>query len=145
MSHIHPHLVFFHLISGNYLQLHNTSQATILPKFIYSSKLHVFPILKRHFTVYHYSNHLIQLKLYLTTVKTMAAIKQVYQVPVCVSSLALVCPTLRSQGLQPARLLCPWDFPGTNTGAGCHFLLQGIFTKQGLNPYLRHCRQILYH
>ena len=26
-----------------------------------------------------------------------------------------------------ARLLCPWDFPGKNTGAGCHFLLQGIF------------------
>ena len=25
--------------------------------------------------------------------------------------------------LQTARLLCPWDFPGKNTGAGCHFLL----------------------
>ena len=23
----------------------------------------------------------------------------------------------------PARLLCPWDFPGKNTGVGCHFLL----------------------
>ena len=22
-----------------------------------------------------------------------------------------------------ARLLCPWDFPGKNTGMGCHFLL----------------------
>ena len=21
------------------------------------------------------------------------------------------------------RLLCPWDFPGKNTGVGCHFLL----------------------
>ena len=27
-------------------------------------------------------------------------------------------------GLQPTRLLCPWDFPGRNTGGGCHFLLQ---------------------
>ena len=27
-------------------------------------------------------------------------------------------------GLQPTRLLCPWDFPGKNTGVGCHFLLQ---------------------
>ena len=27
----------------------------------------------------------------------------------------------------PARLLCPWDFPGKNTGAGCHFLLEWIF------------------
>ena len=28
---------------------------------------------------------------------------------------------------KPTRLLCPWDFPGKNTGVGCHFLLQGIF------------------
>ena len=27
--------------------------------------------------------------------------------------------------LQPTRLLCPWDFPGKNTGVGCHFLLWG--------------------
>ena len=37
-----------------------------------------------------------------------------------------------------------WDFPGKNTGVGCHFLLQGIFPTQGLNPRLLHCRQILY-
>ena len=29
--------------------------------------------------------------------------------------------------LQPSRLLCPWDFPGKNTGVGCRFLLQGIY------------------
>ena len=23
-------------------------------------------------------------------------------------------------GLQPTRLLCPWDFPGKSTGVGCH-------------------------
>ena len=27
-------------------------------------------------------------------------------------------------------------FSRQNTGAGCHFLLQGIFTTQGLNPHL---------
>ena len=27
-------------------------------------------------------------------------------------------------GLQPTRLLCPWDFPGKSTGVGCHCLLQ---------------------
>ena len=27
----------------------------------------------------------------------------------------------------------------------CHFLLQGIFPTQGLNPSLPHCRQTLYH
>ena len=33
-------------------------------------------------------------------------------------------------GLQPTRLLCPWDFPGKNTQVSCHFLLQGIFSTQ---------------
>ena len=42
-------------------------------------------------------------------------------------SVAQSCPTLRPQGLQPARLLCPWDSPGKSTGVGHHFLLQGIF------------------
>ena len=32
----------------------------------------------------------------------------------------------------------PWDYPDKNTGAGCHFLLQGIFLTQGLNPCLLH-------
>ena len=41
-------------------------------------------------------------------------------------------------GQQPARLLCPWDSPGKNTGVGCHFLLQGIFLTQGLNLHLLH-------
>ena len=41
-------------------------------------------------------------------------------------------------GLQPTRLLCPWDSPGKNAGMGCHFLLQGIFLIQGLNSYLLH-------
>ena len=42
-------------------------------------------------------------------------------------------------------LLCPWDSPGKNTGVGCHFLLQGLFPTQVLNPGLLHCRQTLYH
>ena len=36
------------------------------------------------------------------------------------------------------------DFPGKNTGVGCHSLFQGIFLTQGLNPGLLHCRWILY-
>ena len=54
------------------------------------------------------------------------------------------CLTLQPRGLSPIRLLCPWDFPGKNTGVGCRSLLQGIFPTQGLNPGLLHCRQILY-
>ena len=38
-----------------------------------------------------------------------------------------------THGLEPARLLCPWDYPGKNTGVGCHFLFHGIFPTQGLN------------
>ena len=41
-------------------------------------------------------------------------------------------------GLQPVRLLCPWDSPGKNTGVGCHALLQGIFPTQGSIPHLLH-------
>ena len=48
------------------------------------------------------------------------------------------CPTLQLHGLQPARLLCPQNFPGKNTGVGCHFLLQGIFQTQGLNLHFLH-------
>ena len=47
-------------------------------------------------------------------------------------------------GLYPAKLLCPWNSPGKNTGLGCHSLLQGIFPTQGSNAGLLHCRQILY-
>ena len=32
--------------------------------------------------------------------------------------------SLRSHGLQPTRLLHPWDFLGKSTGVGCHCLLQ---------------------
>ena len=55
--------------------------------------------------------------------------------------VAQSCPTL----CNPTRLLCPWDFPGKNTGVGCHFLIQGIFPTQGLNLSLLMGRWILYH
>ena len=41
------------------------------------------------------------------------------------------------------RLLCPGDFPGMDTGVGCHALLQRIFLTQGLNPHILHWRWIL--
>ena len=51
--------------------------------------------------------------------------------------------SLQPHGRQPIRLLSPWDFPGKDTGVGCHFLLLGIFPTQGLNPGLPHYRQTL--
>ena len=38
---------------------------------------------------------------------------------------AAVSNSLRPHGLQPTRLLCPWDFPGKSTGVGCYCLLCG--------------------
>ena len=43
---------------------------------------------------------------------------------------SLVSNSLQPHRLQPAKLLCPWDSPGKNTGVGCHALLQGIFPTQ---------------
>ena len=34
--------------------------------------------------------------------------------------------SLQPHGLQPTRLLCPWDFQGKSTGVGCHCLLQPL-------------------
>ena len=53
----------------------------------------------------------------------------------CVLS-RLSCDSLWLHALQPARLLCPRDSPGKNTGMSCHALLQGIFPTQGSNPSL---------
>ena len=41
-----------------------------------------------------------------------------------------------THGLQPARLLCPWDSLRKNIRVSCHVLLQGILSAQGLNPHL---------
>ena len=62
------------------------------------------------------------------------------------SEVAQLCPILCDPMDRGActRLLCPRDFLGKSTGVGCHFLLQGIFPTQGLNPGLPHCRQTLY-
>ena len=51
---------------------------------------------------------------------------------------------LQFHGLQPARLLCPLNFLGKNTGVGSHALFRGIFPTQGSNLGLLHCRQIFY-
>ena len=37
--------------------------------------------------------------------------------------------SVRPHRQQPIRLPCPWDFPGKNTGVGCHFLLQWMTVK----------------
>ena len=49
-----------------------------------------------------------------------------------------------SDSLRPHGLYSPWNSPCKNTVVGSRSLLQGIFTTQGLNPGLPHCKQILY-
>ena len=43
----------------------------------------------------------------------------------------MVSDSLRSHGS-----LCPWSFPGKNTGVGCHSLLQATFLTQSSNLHL---------
>ena len=38
-------------------------------------------------------------------------------------SRLVVSDSSQPHGLQPTRLLHPWDFPGNSTGVGCHCLL----------------------
>ena len=49
--------------------------------------------------------------------------------------------------LEPARLLCPWDSPGKNTGVGCHALLQSLFRPRDQTSAFVSCVSIrvLYH
>ena len=49
--------------------------------------------------------------------------------------------SLRPHEQQPARLLCPWNSPGKNTGVDCHFLLQygresGLTVSVSLPPHI---------
>ena len=50
----------------------------------------------------------------------------------CVSR-SVVSNSLQSHGLQPTKLLCPWNSPGKNIGVACHSLFQIIFLTQILN------------
>ena len=79
--------------------------------------------------------------------KTSILLKRLHLITgmVCaVLSHSVVSNSLQPHGLQPARLLCPWDSPGKNIGVGCHALPQSIFPTEGLNPGLPCYRWILY-
>ena len=49
-------------------------------------------------------------------------------------SCSVVSDSLRSHGLQPTRLLCPWDFPGKSTGVGYHCLFWEYSAKPSQIP-----------
>ena len=47
---------------------------------------------------------------------------------------SVVSDSLRPHGLQLSRLLCPWDFPGKNTGVGLLFPPPGDLPDSGIKP-----------
>ena len=66
----------------------------------------------------------------------------------CSSSGAESCSTLCDPVDCGPLGSCPWDFSGTNTAVGYHFLLQEIFLTQGSDLCLLcllHCKHILHH
>ena len=54
--------------------------------------------------------------------------------PACMLSRSVMSDSFQPHGQQPTRLLYPWDFPGKNTGVGCHALLQGNLPDPGIKP-----------
>ena len=48
-------------------------------------------------------------------------------------SRSVVSDSSQPHGLQPTRLLRPWDFPGKSTGVGCHCLLQSLPVESKIN------------
>ena len=75
----------------------------------------------------------------------------VWGVCVCVAGVVCVCVRVRqwcgvcvpshvqlfvAPHTVSRQALCPWNFPGKNSGVGLHFLLQGIFLILRLNPRL---------
>ena len=65
----------------------------------------------------------------------MLCVTVLYACVLALLSRSVVSNSLRAYGLQPSRLLSPWDSPGKNIGVGCHALLQRIFLTQGLNMH----------
>ena len=59
-------------------------------------------------------------------------------------SRSVVSDSSRPHGLQPTRLLRPWDFPGKSTGVGCHCLLRdGPYLKIIKTVYVKHTANII--
>ena len=62
-------------------------------------------------------------------------VKSCHSPQVCCSDISLMSKSVQPYGWQSTRLLSCWDSPAY-TGVGCHYLLQGIFLTQKLNPSL---------
>ena len=59
-------------------------------------------------------------------------------------SHSVMSDSYRPHGLQPTRLLHPWDFPGKSTGVGCHCLLWYISIECIIDTHLLSINLIYY-
>ena len=85
-------------------------------------------------------------KLTMDPVPTNVGILKVNYFVMCVYLVTQLCPTLWDpRDYSPPGSSVQGDSLGKNAGVGCHALLQGNFSTQGLNLGLSHCRRILYH
>ena len=57
-------------------------------------------------------------------------------------SRSVVSDFLRPSGLQPTRLLCPWDFPGKSTGVNCYCLFPVCLGGDKMNTHMSLGRKI---
>ena len=62
-----------------------------------------------------------------------------FYLPLLLLSRSVMSDSVRPHGLQPSRLLCPWDSPGKSTGVGCHFLLHCMKMKVKLLSRVQLC------
>ena len=53
----------------------------------------------------------------------------------------VVSDSFRPQGQKAARLLCPWDSPGKNTGVGCIPFSRGSSQPRDQTWNLLHCQK----
>ena len=87
----------------------------------------------------------IRITLFITQTRTLLREQGFLSIsPVYLISCSFVSNSLQPHGLQPARLLCPLNSLGKNTGMHSHSPFQGIFLIYGSKLGLLHCRQILY-
>ena len=69
---------------------------------------------------------------------TFQDIRLIYRTLFCIAHTQLFMTLCAPMNCSTLGISVHGSFPSKNTAMGCHFLLQGIFPTQGLNPHLFH-------
>ena len=81
----------------------------------------------------------------ISKIRNLGMLLDLFLLPTLYGICTQSCLTLQPHGLQPTRLLCPWNFPDKNAGVGCHFSLQGIFLPSMFKSISIPCQFYLTH